>query len=121
MKGENSLFQSELDTSSLQRLIRASFGRVKFESVDGSDFDHVPTASFLAVKNGLIEAEQAAVQVYLYDEGDHRVVEFAAMGSGILGRAMYGVNTMKLSVSRKMVSKVVTAMHQQDPTFQRIG
>ena len=99
--------------------------RVEFNDIRGDDspfrqFEEQPDFSAVGSVMGRVNfLDNWALQIYVFDRDEFRVVQLVVIGSSLLGRLWYGAgNTYSKRAGRQKAEQVLERLRSVDPALQ---
>lgn len=136
-KSENSWYSTSLDIGSIRRVLGQALASADLTSLSYSPLDDQPEFGVLAEKRfGLLKNKLASAQILIHEKGDHRRIQFIALGTSVgsqLGtawqvrnesfgtRATISKEMPQLGQSKKLVRECVEALSLSDPSVKQVG
>ena len=136
-KSESSWYSTSLDTGSIRRVLGQTLAGADLTPLNYSPLDDQPEFGVLAEKRfGLLKNKLASAQILVHERGDHRRIQFIALGTSIgsqLGtawqvrnesfgdRVSVGKEMPQLGQSKRLVRDCVEALTSSDPSVKQVG
>ncbi|GAA2173145.1 hypothetical protein GCM10009784_06350 [Arthrobacter parietis] len=141
-KQEESWYSTSLNLGQIKQVLGSVLARAEISEMRGGPLNDLPEFAILAEqKGGLFKKPNfgnglAAAQILVHDSGDHRRIQFVALGTsaganlagawqvrneGFMDRAAAGAAQPVLRSSKNLVAAVVEGLNAVDPQVQRVG
>ncbi len=126
MQSESSLFESSLALADIARIFRLTLkgSGVRFGSIKGDDPFAALTrpSDFQAVASHAKNIGSWAVQLYIFDQGDFRILELVVVYHSAFTRAREGTRyTYSKTAGLGRAQAVIIALQEADPSLTRIS